>query len=76
MARLLSRLFGRSANLRPAPAALAIQGPIEEQTVPRYCAQSFLSVAIGDVFDERYEIIAKLGFGSNSTVWLAKDIRW
>ncbi|KAK2763137.1 hypothetical protein FQN54_009773 [Arachnomyces sp. PD_36] len=30
---------------------------------------------IGDTFQERYQIVDKLGFGGYSTVWLARDLR-
>lgn len=32
-------------------------------------------VQIGDVLNDRYEILCKLGYGSFSTVWLAADSR-
>ncbi|KAH8908581.1 serine/threonine-protein kinase SRPK3 [Coniochaeta sp. PMI_546] len=38
-----------------------------------YCCGSFHPVHLGDVFQDRYEIIRKLGNGSFATVWLAVD---
>ena len=32
-------------------------------------------VSVGDVFNERYVILEKLGWGHFSTVWLAKDVK-
>ena len=32
-------------------------------------------VHLGDVYCERYKVINKLGFGSYSTVWLARDLQ-
>ena len=30
---------------------------------------------IGDVLGSRYQIVGKLGFGTTSTVWLARDLK-
>jgi hypothetical protein len=32
-------------------------------------------VHLGDVYQQRYRVIHKLGFGSYSTVWLARDLQ-
>jgi len=32
-------------------------------------------VHLGDVYRERYRVINKLGFGTYSTVWLARDLQ-
>ncbi|KAJ5969992.1 hypothetical protein N7501_006240 [Penicillium viridicatum] len=47
---------------------------IEEETLPDYIASQYYPTRIGEVIKERYQIIGKLGFGSTSTVWLARDI--
>lgn len=38
-----------------------------------YCPGGYHVVRLGDRLKERYEIIHKLGFGSYSTIWLARD---
>lgn len=48
---------------------------IEEQTLPFYHRKYYYPVKIGQVFNDRYRIIAKLGYGAYSTVWLAWDER-
>ncbi|PGG99066.1 CMGC/SRPK protein kinase [Helicocarpus griseus UAMH5409] len=48
---------------------------IEEQTLPFYHRKHYYPVKIGQVFNNRYRIIAKLGYGAYSTVWLAWDER-
>lgn len=48
---------------------------IEEQTLPRYYKRRYYPVRPGQTFNDRYRIIAKLGYGAYSTVWLAKDER-
>jgi serine/threonine-protein kinase SRPK3 len=48
---------------------------IEEERLPRYRPERFYPVSIGQVFHQRYKVLAKLGFGSQSTTWLAQDIK-
>ncbi|KIV97852.1 hypothetical protein PV10_01557 [Exophiala mesophila] len=48
---------------------------IEEETVPNYKAERFYPVRLGEVFQSRYQIVAKLGFGTASTVWLCRDLK-
>jgi hypothetical protein len=54
---------------------LAADAPIEEELTPRYKPEFYFPVDPGYVFHNRYEAVAKLGWGSCSTVWLARDIR-
>lgn len=49
---------------------------IEEQTLPFYHQKRYYPVKIGQVFNDRYRTIAKLGYGAYSTVWLAWDERF
>ena len=48
---------------------------VEEEELPDYRADRFYPVHLGEVFQDRYQVIAKLGFGSSSTTWLARDLR-
>jgi hypothetical protein len=50
--------------------------PIEEQTVPQYHQKHYYPVNIGEIFKDQYWVIAKLGYGAYSTVWLAWDERF
>ncbi|KAL9022402.1 MAG: hypothetical protein Q9185_000443 [Variospora sp. 1 TL-2023] len=44
------------------------------ETIERYCGGGYHPVRLGDAFsDGRYRVVHKLGWGSYSTVWLAKD---
>lgn len=49
---------------------------IEKQSLPRYHERRYYPVKIGDVFKNQYRVIAKLGYGAYSTVWLAWDQRF
>lgn len=48
---------------------------LEEETMPSYKPEDYYPVDIGEVFDSRYQVVTKLGFGVNSTVWLCRDLR-
>ncbi|RMJ14693.1 hypothetical protein CDV36_005596 [Fusarium kuroshium] len=51
--------------------------PIEEEKTPNYDPKRFYPVHLGQVLNARYQIATKLGYGANSTVWLARDLnRW
>jgi serine/threonine-protein kinase SRPK3 len=48
---------------------------IEEEDVPAYVPEDYYPVYIGQVFRSRYQVVTKLGFGVNCTVWLCRDLR-
>ncbi|BCR96485.1 uncharacterized protein AKAW2_21425A [Aspergillus luchuensis] len=48
---------------------------LEEESLPDYRAERFYPVHLGEVFNSRYQVITKLGFGSSSTVWLCRDLQ-
>lgn len=47
---------------------------IEEETLPSYEPSHYYPVKIGDVYQSRYQVIGKLGYGAHSTVWLCRDL--
>lgn len=49
--------------------------PFEEERLPLYNADWFYPVHMGEVFISRYKIVAKLGYGAYSTVWLCRDMK-
>lgn len=49
---------------------------IEEETLPNYNPLDFYPIRIGEILVARYRIVGKLGFGANSTVWLARDMEY
>lgn len=82
--RILTESLGRFTRprfLQVSPTfcrlnhAMAIEEAIEEQNLPRYRERHYYPVKIGDVFNDRYRVIAKLGYGAHSTVWLGWDQR-
>ncbi|RDL34772.1 CMGC protein kinase [Venustampulla echinocandica] len=59
------------------PIILPLDVPVEEETSPNYDPKGYYPVDPGQLFNNRYEMIAKLGWGCSSTVWLARDVkRW
>lgn len=56
-------------------AAIEADKQVEEEELPDYQADRFYPVQLGEVFHSRYQAIAKLGFGSSSTIWLARDLK-
>ncbi|XP_047703470.1 SRSF protein kinase 3 isoform X1 [Prionailurus viverrinus] len=69
------------SELAPAtPAPRMLQGLLgsddEEQEDPKdYCKGGYYPVKIGDLFNGRYHVVRKLGWGHFSTVWLCWDIQ-
>jgi len=45
-----------------------------EEKPENYCPGGYHPVRLGEIFNDRYQIISKLGYGVYSTVWLAKDL--
>ncbi|KAK3941447.1 putative Serine/threonine protein kinase [Diplogelasinospora grovesii] len=48
---------------------------LEEEMHPWFKPEKWYPVRMGEVIDSRYQVLAKLGFGSVSTVWLCRDLR-
>lgn len=77
----IARAFLSPLKHQPWPLSTAIakridiNKRIEEEKSPYYNNPTrFYPARIGEVLDSRYQIAGKLGSGSNSTVWLARDL--
>lgn len=57
----------RSSPLLRSFARSSRESPVDEETLPRYHPDHFYPVHIGDVFNSRYQVTGKLGFGGSST---------
>lgn len=55
---------------------LPVDRKVEEETLLEYKAERFYPVRLGEVFVSRYQVVAKLGFGTTSTVWLCRDLTY
>lgn len=58
------------------PVNLPQEVPVEEETLPHYEAEQYYPVHVGDVFNARYRVAGKLGYGAYSTSWLCHDRRY
>ncbi|EFW16404.1 hypothetical protein D8B26_005743 [Coccidioides posadasii str. Silveira] len=77
--RAMATLGAAPLNPRHFPASgfteLDPAVPIEEELLPDYIAEMYYPVRIGEVLNDRYQVVCKLGYGTTSTVWLARDLR-
>ena len=62
-------LAGHAPNILPSDVL------VEEERMPGYNPKHFYPVNPGDFFHNRYEVLVKVGWGTSSTVWLARDTR-
>lgn len=65
----LNPIMNTSTYLLPANTLL------DEEGNPDYDPRRFYPARIGDTI-QKYQIVSKLGWGTGSTVWLAKDTNW
>ncbi|KAL2797006.1 kinase-like domain-containing protein [Aspergillus keveii] len=52
---------------------------VEEEHTPHYRPQHFYPVRLYEILNNRYQVAAKIGWGTSSTVWLARALhqwRW
>jgi serine/threonine-protein kinase SRPK3 len=49
---------------------------VEEERLPFYCRDDYYPMRIGAVIKDRYQVVAKLGYGTSSMVWLCHDLRY
>lgn len=59
---------------REGTVSIPASEKVEEEAIPGYLAKRYYPVRIGQIFQDRYQVVGKLGFGTTSTVWLARDL--
>ncbi|UNI16933.1 hypothetical protein JDV02_003315 [Purpureocillium takamizusanense] len=47
---------------------------VEEERLPFYKQDDYYPMRMGEVIKDRYQVVAKLGYGTGSTVWLSRDL--
>ena len=72
--RVFSSLPKKPFTLPPLKL-IPIPGLIDEMRMPWYNDNSFYPAKPGDILADRFQILVKIGYGSSSIVWLARDIR-
>ena len=65
----------RSSSPHAHPDTISAFKQVEEETLPKYNANSFYPARFDEVLNDRYQIVAKLGYGVTATVWLARDLQ-
>ena len=48
--------------------------PLEEEREVGF--EKFYPMTLGEVINEKYKVVAKLGFGSASTIWCCRNLAW
>ncbi|KAJ0036525.1 hypothetical protein NQD34_005202 [Periophthalmus magnuspinnatus] len=59
----------------PPPTQLLGSDDEEQEDPSDYCKGGYYPVKIGDLFNGRYHVVRKLGWGHFSTVWLCWDLQ-
>ncbi|KAK2898256.1 hypothetical protein Q8A67_009674 [Cirrhinus molitorella] len=62
-------------DFSPPPAELLGSDDEEQENPSDYCKGGYYPVKIGDLFNGRYHVVRKLGWGHFSTVWLCWDLQ-
>uniref|UniRef100_A0A671XKS5 non-specific serine/threonine protein kinase n=1 Tax=Sparus aurata TaxID=8175 RepID=A0A671XKS5_SPAAU len=62
-------------ELTPPPPQLLGSDDEEQEDPSDYCKGGYYPVTIGDLFNGRYHVVRKLGWGHFSTVWLCWDLQ-
>lgn len=70
----MTQNLGRHGSASPKASHFPPQKTIEEGD-DAYRPGGFHPVYIGDVFNDRYKILNKIGYGTYSTVWLVEDLQ-
>lgn len=67
----------QSLSASPLQASLYIDESecVEEERAPNYNPKHFYPMQVYDILANRYQVAFKLGWGTSSTVWLARDLR-
>lgn len=59
----------------PDPAETEDYTESDDEGADGYRKGGYHSVTVGEVYNGRYTVVAKLGWGHFSTVWLCKDMQ-
>lgn len=71
-----SALPSSQALPKPGFSELSTKTLIEEEDIPSYRAELFYPARIGEVLNSKYQLVTKLGYGTSSTAWLIRDLRF
>ena len=71
----VAQLFQSRTNSAGQPDIISSAKAIEEETQPKYDPSKFYPAKVGEILNDRFKIVAKLGYGMTATVWLCKDLQ-
>lgn len=74
---LSTRAYRSAPRTLPSHGCTVIdqENIVEEEGLPEYNHQHYYPVKLGEILHDRYQVLAKLGYGSCSTIWLARDLQ-
>ncbi|EMD36241.1 hypothetical protein CERSUDRAFT_115202 [Gelatoporia subvermispora B] len=79
MSRLLSAITKsvsrRMSSYSPPAFSIVVAREKDREPSQRYKLGGYHPVHVGDVYQERYQVVQQLGWGQYSTVWLVDDLR-
>jgi hypothetical protein len=65
-----------NTGLRKLSSLKSSPRSFEEEQIRNYNPKDFYPAHIGDTLNGKYELLSKLGWGTGSTVWLARINHW
>ena len=79
MSRWVRSLLSRAPSpARSFPSSgfvtIPVSEKVEEEKFEWYSPTRFYPARIGQVFESRYQVVSKVGYGTSSTVWLGRDL--
>ena len=72
---MCARSYGTAVSSGKTSGDVNFHAIDDVEEMGRYCIGGYHPVSIGDRLNDRYRVVHKLGHGSYSTVWLARDER-
>lgn len=75
MTRPLVALQKKPLSLPSPLPGLPQDVAVDEEICPRYDLKKFYPARPGEVLNNRYQILVKVGWGTSSTTWFARDMR-
>jgi hypothetical protein len=75
MKHSLFSLRAKPNQLSRAGSLLPQDELVDEEACPAYNSKNFYPAIPGEILANRYQALVKIGWGTRSTVWLARDTR-
>ncbi|QKX61152.1 uncharacterized protein TRUGW13939_08299 [Talaromyces rugulosus] len=79
ISRVISRVLFRPRIFPASTASISPREIVDEEACPVYNPKYFYPAKPGEILSNHYQLLVKIGWGTRSTVWLARDntrYRW